>query len=266
MSAFYRKRVLDYNDAQRESSDKLIGFTETSPFVGIASAGIGPGTGPIGWESFQPEAQLWLYKYNGDLRTMNESFEHTRAYIDLLDSEPPEIEHGLGDWMPVHQTDVAYTGRGFQRMSYLAFANITELLGMPLDVANHYRQKAKTLASEINNRFLNDDGSGAYIVGVGDREGRVTQTGQGMALFNDFLSPNGSMKQKALLQLAGDARSASYIKGACESRDEWAADPVCQDAQGGPGPHMTAGLFGIKVSLASFRIVSMQEQSSTHPA
>jgi alpha-L-rhamnosidase len=61
-SAFYRKWVLDYNDAQRLSaSGKLVGFNETSPFVGIQTAGLGPETGPIGWETFQPEAQLWLY-------------------------------------------------------------------------------------------------------------------------------------------------------------------------------------------------------------
>merc|ERR1711871_457842 len=74
-STFYRKRVLDFNDAQRRSNTKLTGFTETSPYVGIADGGIGPGTGPIGWETYQPVAQLWLYKYYGDVQTMSDSFE-----------------------------------------------------------------------------------------------------------------------------------------------------------------------------------------------
>ena len=38
------------------------GFTETAPFVGMGDGGLGPGTGPIGWETFQPIAMLWLYK------------------------------------------------------------------------------------------------------------------------------------------------------------------------------------------------------------
>ena len=39
------------------------GFTETAPFVGMADAGLGGGSGPIGWQTFQPAVLLWLYKY-----------------------------------------------------------------------------------------------------------------------------------------------------------------------------------------------------------
>jgi alpha-L-rhamnosidase len=67
-----------------------------------------------------------------------------------------------------------------------------------------------------------------------------------MALFNGFLSYDVAMQQKALLQLANDARASSHMEGACHCRDEWAAEPMCKYAKGGPGPHMTAGLFGIK--------------------
>jgi hypothetical protein len=62
--------VIDFNDAQRVfPNGSLSGFTETSPFVGITDAGLVPGggTGPIGWETYQPETQLWLYKYYGEL-------------------------------------------------------------------------------------------------------------------------------------------------------------------------------------------------------
>ena len=49
---------------------------------------------PIGWETYQPVTQLWLYKYYGDLQTMKDSFNQTRAYIELLDSNPPGIDSG----------------------------------------------------------------------------------------------------------------------------------------------------------------------------
>ena len=44
--------------------------------------------------------------------------------------------------MPVQGTSIAYTGPGFERMSYLAFANITELLGKPAELTTKYRAKA----------------------------------------------------------------------------------------------------------------------------
>ena len=54
MAAFYSKRILDYADAQRANG----GFTETAPFVGIDDAGMGGDSGPIGWQSFMPIAQV----------------------------------------------------------------------------------------------------------------------------------------------------------------------------------------------------------------
>lgn len=99
----------------------------------------------------------------------------------------------------VQGTSDAYTGPGFQRMSYLAFANITELLGKPA-MAKEYREfacdgaflpfrawaprrsappvlrggvkgrgciipgaKAAAVASKINTKFLNET-TGAYMV------------------------------------------------------------------------------------------------------
>ncbi|CAB9517107.1 Alpha-L-rhamnosidase [Seminavis robusta] len=246
-SAFYRKRVLDYNDAQAQTpSGALDGFTETSPYVGIHDNGLGHQTGPIGWQAFQPEALLWLYKYYGDTRTLKESYNHTLAYIKLLDtSDQKLIEDGLGDWLAVDETDVAFTGRGFQFMSYLAFANITEILGMSPSVAKKYRQKAAELVHNINSRFL--DGTGAYKVSKGQPLNRTTtQTGQSMALFHGFLSDDNSLRSKALHQLMTSARKASHLKGACRYRGQSKKPPGCQSAHGGPGPHITGGLFGVK--------------------
>ncbi|CAB9522605.1 K05989 alpha-L-rhamnosidase [Seminavis robusta] len=270
-SSFLRKRVLDYNDAQRrDDNNKLAGFTETAPYVGIADKGLGFGTGPIGWQTFQPEALLWLYKYYGDIKTLRESFPHTKAYIDLLDNHQTDgIQNGLGDWMPVHVTDVNFTGLGFQRMSYLAFANITEILGMSPGIATRYRKKAANVADQINKRFLQKAGitfgrilsflgfggagmTGVYrveTVGQGEaikRTGKATQTGQAMALFNGFVESNQDLKRHVLLQLEKNVRESSYIEKACQCDNTSSFEPECSEARGGPGPHMTAGLFGVK--------------------
>ena len=77
---FYAKRVRDFNDAQTTDpeSGELAAFTETSPFVGISCGGCAEGGGftphggPIGWQTYQPVTQLWLYKYYGDTKTMRD--------------------------------------------------------------------------------------------------------------------------------------------------------------------------------------------------
>jgi alpha-L-rhamnosidase len=93
-STFYAKRVRDFNDAQSvdPATGKPAAFPETSPFVGIRCGGCGadggfkgdlpafPGAGgPIGWQTYQPVTQLWLYKYYGDMQTMVDSFDQTYA-------------------------------------------------------------------------------------------------------------------------------------------------------------------------------------------
>lgn len=240
-STFYAKSVRDFSAAQTASG----GFTETSPFVGIADGGLGPGTGPIGWEAFQPVAQLWLYKYYGDVQTMADSFDATYAYIKLLDRNPPGITSGLGDWMPVEGTSPALTGLGFQFMSYIAFANITDILGK-LELAQTYKQKAMDIANALNSRFL-DKASGAYHAkasssGISQHVGsNATQCGQGMALFLGIVPDE--LREKSLEVMADDARQASFLPHAC-SGTSFPAN--CPSARGGPGPHMTAGLFGIK--------------------
>ena len=93
--------------------------------AGYPSARVRICSGPIGWDLFQPAAQLWLYKYYGDVATMDASYNHTLAFVTLLDNTAvKDIEGGLGDWMPMEGTSTAITGLGFQREAYLAFANI----------------------------------------------------------------------------------------------------------------------------------------------
>jgi hypothetical protein len=91
---------------------------------------------------------------------MRQSFNSTYAYIQLLDSNPPGIGHGLGEWMPVVGTSTEFTGPAFLRMSYLAFANITQILGKA-ELSKVYRQKALDVEKQINALFL-DTTTGSY--------------------------------------------------------------------------------------------------------
>ena len=86
----------------------------------------------------------------------------------------------------------------------------------------------------------------------GPRHGSATQTGQGMALFMDIVPQN--LRAKALSVMADNARSASNISGACQGSGNGPGGPgaaACKAARGGAGPHMTAGMFGVKWFLMS---------------
>ena len=48
-------------------------------------AGLGGGSGPIGWETFEPEGILWLYKYYGNVQIIAESYNYTK--VRFLHSE-----------------------------------------------------------------------------------------------------------------------------------------------------------------------------------
>lgn len=100
------KRVRDFNDAQAvdPTTGQPAAFPETSPFVGIRCGGCGPdggfsgdlpgfpgAGGPIGWQTYQPVTQLWLYKYYGDLETMRASFNQTYAYVKMLEAAVREL-------------------------------------------------------------------------------------------------------------------------------------------------------------------------------
>ena len=55
-----------------------------------------------------------------------------------------------------------------------------------------------------------------------------------------------ALRQKALDVLVDDVQKAGNFTGACQGGDNMGAAGSCSAAKGGPGPHMTAGLFGIK--------------------
>ena len=241
-SQFYAKRLIDFTDSQID----IGGFPETAPYVGISTDGLGGTSGPIGWEAYQPEVQLWLYRYYGNKDALITAFNSTYKYIKLLDTNPKAIQNGLGDWMPVEPTGVDFTGLGFQRMSYLAFANITSILGYD-DLSDVYSKKAANMTIEINDKFLNttsgsygnvkkgEKSSPYYTMGGGSEmiSFSGSQTGQGMALFQKIVPDN--LKDKALAVLVDNIKSASFIPGAGQG-----------PKVGGAGPHMLSGMFGTK--------------------
>ena len=269
-STFYPKRVQDFNDAQTvdPSTGAPAAFTECAPFNGVRCGGCGAdggfagglpsfpkAGGPIGWQTYQPVTQLWLYKYYGDLKTMSASYEQTYAFVRMLEAAAADptsgsIDGGLGDWMPVQATSRDFTGPGFQRMAYLAFANITDILNKSETLTTHYRTLADNIAADINRRFLNES-SGAYNTSSNFPENhrpggtavarahKASQAGQGMALFEGIVPE--ALRSKALSIMAQNAQASEWLL-----QKPSPSYPASSATTGGPGAHMTAGLFGIK--------------------
>ena len=181
MSTFYPKRLDDVVAAQRANG----GFTETAPWTGMADAGLGGGSGPIGWETYLPQQAAWLYKSYGDAPTVRRVYDAATRYVEFLDSAPRSaIENGLGDWMPVEDSALPLTGLGFQHVSYLAYANMSAIVGNASQAAK-YAAAAVAIADALNEAFLNP-ATGVYAAkSIFNR----TQCGQSMPLFLRIVPP-----------------------------------------------------------------------------
>jgi alpha-L-rhamnosidase len=80
MGAFYEKVVNDFFDSQRLNG----GFTETSPYVGLAMDGLGDDAGSIDWGSAAPLVTWWLYEYYGNRRLLSEGWPLFERWMKLV--------------------------------------------------------------------------------------------------------------------------------------------------------------------------------------
>jgi len=210
MSRFYAKAVEDLGESVRPNG----GFTETAPYVGISDGGLGDQSGPIGWGTAHPLLQVQLHQYYGERRLLEEQYEHTRRWLDLLKSQARDgiIDKGISDHEGIAPKPVALTGTGFYYMNARLVAHIARLLGHEADA-----QEAEAVAADIkqafNKRFL-EPGAGRYGTG--------TQASQAFALHLGLVPEDE--KERALAILIQDIMDTN--KG-----------------------HLTTGIFGTKFML-----------------
>eukprot|EP00658_Telonema_sp_P-2_P055596 TRINITY_DN4418_c0_g1_i9.p1 TRINITY_DN4418_c0_g1~~TRINITY_DN4418_c0_g1_i9.p1 ORF type:complete len:291 (-),score=57.84 TRINITY_DN4418_c0_g1_i9:362-1234(-) len=119
-------------------------------------------------------------------------------------------------------------------MSYLAMSNISLILKDSASSAV-YRSKADAVTERINRLFLNTS-TGTYAVG-GRGDGGSSQCGQGMSIFEGIVP--AAQKTQAVAALRDGVTAATNLTNTAGQ------GPV----QGGSGPHITAGMFGIKWAL-----------------
>lgn len=245
MSQFYRKRVLDYVDAQRRDG----GFTETAPFVGIADSGLGNASGPIGWASMPAVLQLWMYDYYGDVRTLQESLNATQRWIRFLeDASSLNVESGLSDWMSLEPSPAPLTGRMFAWMNFRSFSKINELLRNS-KVAAAYAEKAQAAIDSLNEEFL-DLTSGTYGT---EYPFHGSQCAQSMPLYFDIVPDDArNAATERLLESLKESTPLHYEIPSRDSRDGVAYDTVGtgsgRTTSDGTAA-MRAGMFAIKYLL-----------------
>ena len=210
MSRFYAKAVQDLADAVRPNG----GFTETAPFVGIASDSLGENSGPVGWGTAQPLLLWQLYQYYGDKRLLEENYELTKRWIALLRSRAPDgiLDNGISDHESLVPKPRALTGTAFYYLNVRLFSQIARALGKDADAAEA-EALAETIKAAFNHKFL-QPGTGRYDT--------ATQACQAFALYLGLVPPEEASK---------------------------ALDVLVHDIMDAHQGHLTTGIFGTKFML-----------------
>ena len=178
MHNFYSKTVYDHRDAARPSG----AMTETAPYMGIADAGFGDGSGPIGWQLGFAVALKKIHDYYGDIRIVADNYDTLKKQIEFLRAHAQEniISNCISDHeMIENPRPAALTATGHYYNHVIILAEFARLLGKTED-ARTYEQ----LANEIKAAFI------AKFYKPGGIYDSNLQTTQAFALHYDLI-PDG---------------------------------------------------------------------------
>ena len=173
MTEFYRKTLQDFLD---EAEDDGL-FTETAPFVGIASrscypseaqkdkrsmtAAVGTRAAPIGWTVGAPLIVDTLVRYAGDLESMRRAYPAFVRFADLLAKRYPkhDIPDCLGDWIaiPSDKANCRLSGLAHWHQFVSLTAKFARLLGKEAE-AVRFAQEAAEIAATFRREFVHADG------------------------------------------------------------------------------------------------------------
>lgn len=213
MVNFYQKVTWDFQDAARESG----ALTETAPFVGIDYEGLGPGAGPIGWGTAHPLLQYHLLQHYGNRRLVEEQYETTLRWIQLLESKAKDnlIEAGIGDHESLVPKSIGVSGTSFYYYNVRLAEYLAKVLGKTPD-AERFAAQAEKIATAFNEKYL-DPATGKYDTG--------TQANQSFAFYMGLVPE--SSREKVFQALLDDVKEKDN--------------------------HLSAGIFGTKYLLQVLR-------------
>ncbi len=203
MAAFYAKAAADWADAARPGGM----LTDTAPFVGIQYCG-------LAWAMAHPLLQSQLLRYYGDRRLVEEQYETSRRWLELVIRENPGfiVREGLSDHESLESTEVPYLVTPLFYQTAGIVSSLAGLLGRN-DEAVRYAGLAEAVMTAYLEQLLSPGP---------DKFETLTQAGLAAALELGLL-PSGrrTAAEQALVQ---------------KVRATW-------------GPHVTTGIFGTKFVL-----------------
>ncbi|MBN1939866.1 MAG: family 78 glycoside hydrolase catalytic domain [Candidatus Aminicenantes bacterium] len=203
MAGFYAKATADWADAARE--DGML--TDTAPFVGIQYCG-------PAWAMAHPFLQVKLVQHYGNRRLVEEQFDTTRRWLDLVTRTNPDglIREGLADHESLEPTSVPALVTPLYHETALLTSRLAGLLGRR-DDEERFRDLAAFIAAAYRDKVL---GPGP------DRYETMTQAGLAVALG---------------LGLIPDAEESA------------AFNALTAKVSSAGGPRLTTGIFGTKFLL-----------------
>ena len=176
MHNFYRKVVRDFANDQRP----LGGITETAPYNGIDSQGLGEGSGPIGWQLAFAFLQKLLYEYYGDIRTIENYYPALRKQVEFLRANAKDhiIDRCINDHESLEERIPALFATAHYYHHVILLSEFAGLTGRTND-AKIYQQLAKDIKTAFIEKFVKSGEAGNH-----------TQASQAFALYYDLL-PDG---------------------------------------------------------------------------
>lgn len=214
MPAFYVKTIRDHIDAQRPMG----GIPETAPYVGIADAGPGDGSGPMGWQAGFPFLIKRMYEHYGDKGIVEESYPAMKKQLEFLRKRATGNlfeKEDLGDHEGLDDREVPLTASIFYYLTAKMMADFAAVLNKTEDAAD-YAKLRDDIRSAIQSKFFNS-ATGEFRKG--------TQTAQSMALWAGI--PQGD----------DDGKTQQALLRAIENKDS----------------HLSTGIFGTKMMFDVLR-------------
>jgi len=200
MANFYAKTIQDWQDAAIE--DGML--TDTAPFVGIQYCG-------IGWAMVHPLLQLQLYQYYGNRGIVEEHYETSKKWIDLVTEQYPNyiVKDGLSDHESLNPTPAPLLVTPLYYQSAKMLSKLAAILSKNEDSIK-YQELAKNIKEAYITNFVDLENG---TVGTG------TQTSQLFSLFNQIIPDE---EKEAALKV--------FLKDVAEKNDN----------------HLTTGIMGTK--------------------
>ncbi len=206
MSGFYEKTVIDFADEAQPDG----GLTETAPFVGIASDGLGGKSGPIEWGSAHPMLVDQLYQYYGNIDMVREQYPVVKNWVDFMERNAKGgiINITIGDHESIDKKLEGPSATAFYYYNTLLLTKFAKLLHKQDD-----HKKYDALKETIKAAFIAN-----YVDAASGNIDNRTAAAQAYGLFFNLI-PEGSF----------DATLKVLLENITKNDD-----------------HITAGIFGTK--------------------